>query len=74
MLGRTIRYARPSERVYLQRLADEGKPQNYIEVQKMIYRIVRINVSAFPNRWVRKLTGEPATAFREFAERERSVW
>lgn len=74
VLGRSIRYARPSEKEYLARLADEGYPQDYIDVQRMIYRVVRFNISAFPNRAVRKLTGRPATTFRQFAERERRAW
>jgi len=74
VLARDIRYARPSERDYLHRLAEQGKPADYIAVQKMIYRIVRFNISAFPNRTVRKLTGKPATTFLEFARRERRAW
>ena len=74
VLRRPIRYARPSEDEYLARLADEGWPQDYIDVQRMIYRVVRLNISALPNRAVRKLTGRPATTFRQFAERERAVW
>jgi len=63
VLDRTIRYSRPSESEYLARLAAEGKPQDYIDVQKMIYRIVCWNISAFPNRQIRNLTGRPATTF-----------
>ncbi|UJP09705.1 SDR family oxidoreductase [Microbacterium sp. KUDC0406] len=74
VLGRTIRYARPSEREYLARLEEEGWPEDYIAVQKMIYRVVRMNISALPNRMVRRLTGRPATTFRAFAEREQQVW
>jgi len=43
-------------------------------VQKMIYRIVRWNISAFPNRQVRMLTGRPATTFHQFATDYRAVW
>ena len=74
VLGREIRYARPSERDYLERLAELGEPEDYIAVQKMIYRVVRLNISALPNRAVRRLTGRPATTFRAFAEREKQVW
>lgn len=73
-LGRTIRYARPSEGEYLASLAASGWPQDYIDVQKMIYRVVRLNISAFPNRMVRKLTGSPATTFEQFAEDTKRVW
>ena len=73
VLGREIRYARPTEAEYLDRLRTDGYPDDYITVQKMIYRIVRLNVSALPNRMVRRLTGRPATTFRPFAERERSA-
>jgi len=74
VLGRSIHYRRPSESEYLARLKDQGKPDDYIAVQKMIYRIVRFNISAFPNRSVRRLTGNPATTFREFASREQGAW
>ncbi|MFM9920433.1 NmrA family NAD(P)-binding protein [Lacisediminihabitans sp. H27-G8] len=74
VLGRRIRYRTPSESDYLARLTSEGSPDDYIAVQKMIYRIVRFNISAFPNRSVRRLTGAPATTFRQFAERERAAW
>lgn len=73
-LGRTITYARPSEGEYLGRLKEQGYPEDYIGVQRMLYRIVRFNVSALPNRTVRKLTGRPATTFAEFARDYRAVW
>jgi uncharacterized protein YbjT (DUF2867 family) len=74
VLGRSIHYRRPSETEYLSSLRTQGKPEDYIAVQKMIYRIVRFNISAFPNRTVRRLTGHPATTFREFATREKGAW
>lgn len=72
--GREIRYARPSEREYLAHLAAQSMPADYLDVQKMIYRVVRFNVSALPNTMVRKLTGRRATTFAEFALRERAAW
>ena len=74
VLRRPIRYNRPSESEYLTRLAADGQPPDYIDVQKMIYRIVRWNISAFPNRQVRMLTGRPATTFHQFATDYRAVW
>ena len=74
VLGREIRYDRPSEADYLDRLARDGAPADYIAVQKMIYRVVRLNISALPNHQVRKLTGRPATTFREFVMDHRAVW
>lgn len=74
VLGRSIGYRRPSEASYLAHLRAQGTPEDYITVQKMIYRIVRWNLSAVPNRSIRHLTGEPATTFREFATRERTAW
>ena len=74
VLGRPIRYTRPSEKDYLALLAAKGLPADFIAVQKMIYRVVRLNVSAFPNRAVRKLTGAPATSFGQFVEDYRHVW
>jgi len=74
VLGRPIRYTRPSEADYLHALATQGAPTEYIAVQKMIYRIVRLNISALPNRAVRQLTGEPATRFGSFVDDYRQVW
>lgn len=74
VLGRTIRYTRPSEAEYLARLAAQGAPADYVAVQKMIYRVVRLNVSALPNRKVRSLTGAPATTFAQFVDDYRDVW
>lgn len=74
VLGRAIVYERPSEEEYLSRLVAEGRPQDYVDVQKMIFRIVRMNVSAFPNRMVRKLTGSPATTLRQFIQDHQAVW
>ncbi|TFC93188.1 SDR family oxidoreductase [Cryobacterium sinapicolor] len=74
VLGRRITYARPSSGDYLARLAEQGAPADFIAVQKMIYRVVRLGVSAFPNRAIRRLTGEPATTFRQFAADHRDVW
>lgn len=73
-LGRPIRYTRPTERQYLEHLRMKGVPQDYVDVQRMIYRVVRMNVSALPNRSIRRLTGEPATTFREFVRRNRGSW
>ncbi|MET3767442.1 uncharacterized protein YbjT (DUF2867 family) [Marisediminicola sp. UYEF4] len=73
-LGYEVRYAAPSAQEYVARLTGQGAPADYIEVQKMIYRVVRANVSALPNRSIRRLTGRPATTFAQFAEREKAVW
>lgn len=73
-LGYPVRYAQPSPAEYIARLEAIGVAQDYIDVQSMIYRVVRTNVSAFPNRTIRRLTGRPATTFAQFAERERAVW
>lgn len=74
VLGRPIIYARPSEGAYLADLAARGMPKDYIDVQKMLYRVVRANISALPSRAVRRITGEPATTFRRFVEDHRGVW
>ncbi len=74
VLQRPIAYARPSEADYRAHLAAQGRPDDYIAVQKMIYRIVRFNASAIPNRTVRKLTKQPATSFRTFVAEHRHVW
>ena len=74
VLGYPVRYAAPTTAEYGARLAEQGAPADYIDVQKMIYKVVRMNVSAFPNRTIRKLTGDPATTFVQFAEREKAQW
>ncbi len=73
-LGHEVTYTRPSPEQYEQLLRERGAADDYIEVQSMIYKVVRSNLSALPNRTVRRLTGEPATTFAEFAHRERAVW
>ena len=74
VLGRPIRYARPTEDQYLAQLAADNAPEDYIAVQKMIHRVVRLNISAFPNHSIRKLSGQPATTLRQFALDSMSVW
>lgn len=74
VLGRPIRYTQPREADYLNRLIAEGAPADYVAVQKMIYRVVRLGTSAFPTHTIRRLTGAPATTFAEFADRERNTW
>lgn len=71
---RPIRYTRPREQDYLALLAAKGHPDDDIAVQRMIHRIVRLNVSALPNRTIRRLTGQPATTLRQFVQDHRSVW
>jgi uncharacterized protein YbjT (DUF2867 family) len=74
VLGRRITYARPSEADYLAALAAQGAPEDYLAVQRMIHRVVRLNVSAVPNRMVRRLTGTPATTLADFVRDYRDVW
>lgn len=74
VLGRTITYTRPSERDYLAELARQGRPADYLAVQRMIYRIVRLNASAVPNHCIRRLTGMPATTLAQFVRDHAHVW
>ncbi len=74
VLGRPIRYGRPSEAEYLAALAQEGWPPDYLDVQRMIHRVVRLNISAFPNRMVQRLTGAAATTFAQFVRDYADVW
>ena len=74
VLGRPIRYSMPTEDQYLAQLAADNAPEDYIAVQKMIHRVVRLNISAFPNRSIRKLSGQPAITLRQFALDNMSVW
>ncbi|MEN0083177.1 MAG: SDR family oxidoreductase [Leifsonia sp.] len=73
-MGRPIRYMRPSEGEYLSALEAQGAPADYIAVQKMIHRVVRLNISAFPNHSIRKLTGQPATRLDQFVRDYRDAW
>lgn len=73
-LGYPVRYTAPTAAEHARRLTEQGAPADFIAVQKMIYRVVRMNVSAFPNHAIRRLTGAPATTFAEFAEREQAAW
>ncbi|WP_241978641.1 SDR family oxidoreductase [Cryobacterium sp. TmT2-59] len=74
VLGRPIRYTRPHEDEYLAQLAADDLPEDYIAVQKMIHRVVRLNISAFPNRTIRHLTGRPATTLRQYVTNNRQAW
>ena len=74
VLGRTIRYLQPTETEYLARLRSDGSPEDYIAVQRMIYRVVRFNLSALPNHSIQRLTGAPATTFRTFVEDNADEW
>jgi uncharacterized protein YbjT (DUF2867 family) len=74
VLGRPIHYARPSEAEYLEMLRSQGHPADYIAVQTMIHRVVRLNVSAFPNRSIQRLTGRPATTLAQFIAEHREAW
>jgi len=74
VLGRSIRYDRPSEDAYLAQLAADGAPEDYIAVQKMIHKVVRLNISAFPNHSVHKLTGQPAITLKEFVGDYADAW
>ena len=74
VLGYPVRYVAPTAVEYTAHVAEQGAPADYIDVQKMIYKVVRMNVSAFPNRTIRKLTGHQATTFVRFAEREKAQW
>ena len=74
VLGYPVRYTEPTVAEYVDRLQRAGTAPDYIDVQKMIYKIVRTNVSAFPNRAIRRITGTPATTFEQFARREQAAW
>lgn len=74
VLGRPIRYERPTEAAYLAQLRQDGAPEDYIAVQKMIHKVVRLNLSAFPNRSIQKLTGHPATTLRQFVNDYADIW
>ncbi|MDO5534929.1 MAG: SDR family oxidoreductase [Propionibacteriaceae bacterium] len=74
VLGRPIRYTRPSEQEYLAAMAAEGVPPDRLAVLKMIHRVVRLNISAFPNRTVRRLTGRAATPLEEFVRDHAEAW
>lgn len=74
VLGRPITYTRPTEHEHLAQLAADGRPADYIAVQKMIYRVVRLNASAAPNRSIQRLTGTPATRFDRFVNDHRDLW
>ena len=73
-LNYPVHYCAPTAAEYAARLAAQGAPSDYIDVQNMIYRVVRMNLSALPTRTIRRLTGRPATTFAEFAAREKAVW
>jgi uncharacterized protein YbjT (DUF2867 family) len=74
VLGRSIHYARPTEAEYLADLAARGADEEYLAVQKMIYRVVRWNLSVLPNHTIRRITGVPATSLSAFVHDNRAIW
>lgn len=74
VLGRPIVYTNPSADEYEAHLRAGGYPEDYIAVQRMIYRIVRLGVSARPDHSVEKLTGRPARRLPEFVNDYRGAW
>ena len=74
VLGRPIRYAKPSEDQFLAQLRADNFPADYVAVQKIIHRVVRLNISVFPNHSIRTLTGRPATTLRQCVADNTQAW
>ncbi|MEY2848692.1 MAG: hypothetical protein RI885_1357 [Actinomycetota bacterium] len=74
VLGRGIRYRAPTSSQYLERLRSEGAADDYVAVQKQIWRVVRWRLSSKPNDEVERLTGVPARGFETFASDLMDVW
>jgi len=73
-LGREIRYADPSVREYTTRLREQGTAEDFIRVQKMLYFVVRHDLSAGTKSDAEMLLGRAPISLKEFVEDSRGAW
>jgi len=66
-LNRTITYRNPSVQQYIDRLKTNQANEDFINVQKMLYFVVRHNFSAGTTDDIYKLLGRKPIAFKQFA-------
>ena len=74
VLQRNITYKNPNVKDYVQRLQSNQFPPDYINVQKMLYFVVRHNFSASTKSDVTALLGRPPTSFEQFARDYQNTW
>ena len=74
VLGREIRYARPSLTVFVARRVRSGDALGYAAVMGAIYSVARLGRAATLTDTVAQLLGRPPRSFRAFAEDNKSVW
>jgi uncharacterized protein YbjT (DUF2867 family) len=74
VLGRTITYRNPKFKDYKKHLADKGFKDNYIKVQKMLYFVVRHNLSKNTSTGINTVLNRQPTSFRKFVKDYASVW
>lgn len=74
VLGREIRYTKPTQRRYLKQLATEGASPEYLKVQKILYTPVRWGLAAQTTAELERLLGRPPISFRQYAEDYASAW
>lgn len=73
-LGREIRYADPSVKEYVARLREQGKAEDFIKVQKMLYFVVRHNFSASTKSDAEMLLCKAPISLKKFAEDSQGAW
>ncbi len=74
VLGRDIRYPKPTMPAYLMRLRKQGVPADYIKVQRMLYTPVRLGLAAETTDELARLLGRPPISFRQYAEDYAGYW
>ena len=74
VLGRTIRYRRPSLMRFARHMRREGHPWGFILVMAGIYTTARLGLAAEVAPDVQRVLGRPPISFRQFAEDYREAW
>ena len=74
VLGRLIRYARPSARAFRERKAAEGLAPDFVATMARIYLVARLGLAGTLAPDLRRLLGRPPGLFEAFARDYAAVW
>ena len=74
VLHRKITYKNPSIAEYTDRLRSKNADESFVNVQKMLYFVVRHNFSASTKSDVSELLGRPPISFKQFVQDHAELW
>jgi uncharacterized protein YbjT (DUF2867 family) len=74
VLGRRIRYTRPTLLRFATAMRRRGHPWGFVLVTVALYVVTRLGMAAQVTDDVPRLLGRPATTFQRFAEDHHAVW